>query len=121
MPTRAREPIDDEVVVDGPAPMTERGRAYRRWLAGRTVAVVGLARSGVAAARLVRALGGGVLASDASPAERLSPEARALAAAGCAVWTGGHPDEAFAGADLVVVSPGVPLTLPALQSARRRG
>ena len=29
----------------------ERGAAYRQWLAQRTVAVVGLARSGVAAAR----------------------------------------------------------------------
>ena len=32
----------------------ERGQGYRQWLAERTVAVVGLARSGVAAARLIR-------------------------------------------------------------------
>ena len=35
----------------------ERGTAYRRWLEGKTVAVVGLAKSGVAAARLVARLG----------------------------------------------------------------
>ncbi len=99
----------------------ERGAAYRRWLAARTVAVVGLARSGVAAARLIRHLGGRVLASDSGAREALSAEARELEQIGCAVFAGGHPDEAFAGAELVVVSPGVPLELPALQAARARG
>jgi len=99
----------------------ERGAASRQWLAGRTTAVVGLARSGVAAARLIRRLGGRVLASDSGARESLSAEARDLEHLGCALWTGGHPDAAFAGADLVVVSPGVPLELPALAAARARG
>ena len=99
----------------------ERGPEYRRWLSGATVSVVGLARSGVAAARLIRRLGGRVLASDSGPAASLPPAARSLESAGCRLWTGGHPREAFADADLVVVSPGVPLTLPALASARARG
>jgi UDP-N-acetylmuramoylalanine--D-glutamate ligase len=100
---------------------TGRGPVYRRRLAGKTVSVVGLARSGVAAARLLRRVGGNVLASDAADRGALSPEARALEREGCAVWTGGHPDAAFAGAELVVVSPGVPLTLPALVRVRARG
>jgi len=99
----------------------ERGATYRRSLAGKTVSVVGLAKSGVAAARLIRRLGGRVLASDSSPIEALSSEARALEREGCALWTGGHPDEAFRGAELVVVSPGVPLELPALAAVRARG
>jgi UDP-N-acetylmuramoylalanine--D-glutamate ligase len=99
----------------------ERGPAYREWLAGRTTAVVGLARSGVAAARLIRRLGGRVLASDSGARESLSTEARDLERLGCGLWTGGHPDAAFAGADLVVVSPGVPLDVPALEAARARG
>ncbi|MCI0545734.1 MAG: UDP-N-acetylmuramoyl-L-alanine--D-glutamate ligase [Candidatus Rokubacteria bacterium] len=98
-----------------------RGPAYRRWLGRQTVAVVGLARSGVAAARLVRAVGGQVLASDAAPRPELSPEALALEGLGCRLWTGGHPAEAFAGATLVVVSPGVPLDIGALAAARSRG
>jgi UDP-N-acetylmuramoylalanine--D-glutamate ligase len=101
------------------AAMIERGPAYRRWLAGRTVSVVGLARSGVAAARLVRRLGGRVLASDL--ASSVPAGAWQLEREGCRVWTGGHPAEAFAGADLVIVSPGVPLTAPALAAARDRG
>src|SRR6266446_7507317 len=99
----------------------ERGSAYRQWLAARTIAVVGLARSGVAAARLIRRLGGRVLASDSGARESLSSEARDLEHLGCALFTGGHPDAAFAGAELVVVSPGVPLELPALEAARARG
>ena len=99
----------------------ERGPAYRQWLAQRTVAVVGLARSGVAAARLVRRLGGRVLASDSGARESLTPEAVQLEALGCALFAGGHPGAAFAGAELVVVSPGVPLELPALEAVRARG
>jgi UDP-N-acetylmuramoylalanine--D-glutamate ligase len=99
---------------------TDRGPGYRRWLAARTVAVVGLARSGMAAARLIRRLGGRVLASDSAPAEALAARARELEQAGCRVWAGGHPEEAFEGADLVVVSPGVPLTLPPLRRAGAR-
>jgi UDP-N-acetylmuramoylalanine--D-glutamate ligase len=46
--------------------------------------------------------------------------ARLLEREGCRVWTGSHPDAAFQDADLVVVSPGVPLTLAALQRPRAR-
>ena len=98
-----------------------RGVPYRESLAGKTTAVVGLAKSGVAAARLLRRLGARVLASDSSPIESLAGEARILEREGCALWTGGHPDAAFAGAELVVVSPGVPLELPALGAPRARG
>jgi UDP-N-acetylmuramoylalanine--D-glutamate ligase len=98
-----------------------RGVPYRESLAGKTTAVVGLAKSGVAAARLLRRLGARVLASDSSPLESLTAEARALDREGCTLWAGGHPDAAFVGADLVVVSPGVPLELPALASVRARG
>src|SRR5712692_5901783 len=99
----------------------ERGATYRQSLAGKTVSVVGLAKSGVAAARLIRRLGGRVLASDSSPLEALPEEARGLERLGCALWAGGHPDAAFVGADLIVVSPGVPLELPALVAMRARG
>ncbi|HUP38440.1 MAG TPA: UDP-N-acetylmuramoyl-L-alanine--D-glutamate ligase [Candidatus Limnocylindria bacterium] len=99
----------------------ERGATYRQSLAGKTVSVVGLAKSGVAAARLICRLGGRVLASDSSPLEALPAEARGLERLDCALWAGGHPDAAFVGANLIVVSPGVPLELPALVAMRARG
>src|ERR1700730_1097786 len=99
----------------------ERGAAYRQWLARRTVAVVGLARSGVAAARLLRRLGGPVLASDSGARESLSQDAIQLEQLGCELFASGHPEAAFAGAELVVASPGVPVELPAIAAARARG
>ncbi|HET7875419.1 MAG TPA: UDP-N-acetylmuramoyl-L-alanine--D-glutamate ligase [Methylomirabilota bacterium] len=111
--------VSDE--EDALSPAAGRGLAFRRWLDGRSVAVVGLARSGVAAVRLIRQLGGRVLASDSAARDVLSAEARALDAEGARVWTGGHPAEAFEGAELVVVSPGVPLDIPALAAVRASG
>src|SRR3972149_2072097 len=108
--------------VEGGHMAGERGPAYRQWLPGRTLAVVGLGRSGIPAARPVRGPGGRGAASDRGPRESLSAEARDLERLGCGLWTDGHPDAAFAGADLVVVSPGVPLELlEPLKAARARG
>jgi UDP-N-acetylmuramoylalanine--D-glutamate ligase len=47
--------------------------------------------------------------------------AQALAASGVDVETGGHRSETLAQADLVVVSPGVPVEQPAFTAARERG
>ncbi len=100
---------------------TERGKAYRGWLKGRHVLVVGLARSGVAACRLLQASGARVFGTDAKPLDALGAEVRALGESGVALAVGGHPSRPFEEAELVVVSPGVPLTLPPLAVARRRG
>ena len=85
------------------------------------VLVVGLARSGVAAARFAASHGANVTVNDAKPADRLGAAGTALEAAGVAVVAGGHPEELYREADLVVVSPGVPADLPALEAARAAG
>src|SRR5437879_3686242 len=95
-----------------------RGQAYRDWLRGRRVSVVGLGRSGLAAARLLVACGARVVATDEKPLPSLGVEARALETLGARILAGGHPAEAFRGADLVVVSPGVPLDTPVLAQLR---
>jgi UDP-N-acetylmuramoylalanine--D-glutamate ligase len=97
------------MLVSEEADVTTRGQAYRAWLEGRRVSVVGLARSGVAACRLLVQCGARVTGTDAKPLAGLSGEARALQASGVSLATGGHPRAVFEGADLVVVSPGVPL------------
>jgi UDP-N-acetylmuramoylalanine--D-glutamate ligase len=97
-----------------------RGAAWLTSLRGLRVVVVGLARSGIAAARLLRGAGAHVTGVDAQPLAALGAEARALAALGVRLLTGGPaPIEAFP-ADLVVVSPGVPLDAPVLSNARQR-
>ena len=65
-----------------------RGRTWLASLAGRRVAVVGLARSGIAAARLLRAVGAEVIATDVKPLAALGREAAALSAAGVQVLAG---------------------------------
>ena len=98
-----------------------RGRAYLETLAGRRVAVVGLARSGLAAARLLQAAGARVSASDAKPLEALSEDARALPRLGVRLVAGDGAGGGVVGAELVVVSPGVPLESPQLAPARAGG
>ncbi len=87
----------------------------------RRVLVVGLARSGLAAARFLRRRGAIVRATDQAPAERLGAAVAELEALGVELELGGHREESFLSADLVVVSPGVPLSLAPLAAARRRG
>src|SRR5437773_631118 len=110
-------PLDGLDEVDTVA----RGRAYLRSLGGRRVAVVGLARSGVAAARLLRAADADVVGVDAKPLGALGREVAALAEIGVRLHTGAEGGAAaLAGAELVVVSPGVPLDGDQLASARAR-
>ena len=90
-------------------------------LAGKQVVVVGLARSGVAAARFLAGRGARVVATDRRPAAELQAAAMTLAQSGVGLELGGHRERTFAAADLVVVSPGVPWDLPELAAARRAG
>jgi UDP-N-acetylmuramoylalanine--D-glutamate ligase len=88
---------------------------------GKKVLVVGIARSGVAAARLLASRGAMVIANDARPEAELRDAARELRELGVMLSLGGHPESLFENADLVVLSPGVPADLAALESARRAG
>lgn len=91
-------------------------------LAGKSVVVVGLARSGIAAARFLAGRGSAVVATDRKPAADLPQEAMsALRQAGVRIEAGGHRAETFTSADLVVVSPGVPWDAPELLAARAAG
>jgi UDP-N-acetylmuramoylalanine--D-glutamate ligase len=81
--------------------------------------VVGLARSGVAAALALAERGGDVVATDA---RAVDDEMRArLVAAGVAVRDGEDGVAALDGARTVIKSPGVPLGAPVVVAARERG
>ncbi|HEY5492769.1 MAG TPA: hypothetical protein VIK25_16360, partial [Gemmatimonadaceae bacterium] len=72
------------------------------------IAVIGLGRSGIAAARLLMREGGRVYASDAGNSAAVAQAAAELRAAGIAVDSGTHDLARIAAATLVVASPGVP-------------
>lgn len=84
--------------------------------------VVGLGVSGVAAARFLHERGWLVAASDQRPATELTEVLQTLTDLGITKFeTGGHSEEFFLDQDLIVVSPGVPLSLPIFTAARRSG
>ena len=84
---------------------------------GKKVTVVGLARSGVAAARALHGLGAIVTVTDKKPLAQLTALVSSLGS-GIAVEAGGHPQRIFIEADLIVLSPGVPKINPVLQAQR---
>ena len=90
-------------------------------VAGKRVAVIGLGRSGIAAVRLLGELGARVAVADQKPLAELAATLEGLRAGDLEVHSGGAYEPALRGADLVVVSPGVPLTLEPLRRARAAG
>jgi len=88
---------------------------------GKKILVLGLARSGLAAARLLREEGAVVRGSDRRSEEELGPEVDELRRLGVEVETGGHSPEMLREADLVVISPGIPGDIPLLKEAQRSG
>lgn len=85
------------------------------------VAVIGLGKSGVAVATLLRRDGHAVYASDAGSGDGAVRGAAALAGVGADVQTGGHDLARIGRAALVVASPGVPPEAPPLAAARAAG
>jgi UDP-N-acetylmuramoylalanine--D-glutamate ligase len=90
-------------------------------LKGKKVLVVGLGKSGLAAALFLRRRGAQVTVSDVRSAEALAKEIPALIEAGIMVETGGHGLLTFRRQDLIVVSPGVPLDTPELAQVKSFG
>lgn len=86
-----------------------------------TACVIGLGKSGVAAARLLRREGWQVTVSDRGTAPALQAQQQALAAEGIGVQLGDCFNPDSTPAQLVVVSPGVPWDLPGLLRARELG
>jgi UDP-N-acetylmuramoylalanine--D-glutamate ligase len=88
-------------------------------LVGQRALVVGLGRSGVAAAKLLAREGAQVTATDGRQARALEGAVRELRPLGVRFELGGHDPASFADAAWVVVSPGVPLASPVFAKAGR--
>lgn len=91
------------------------------WFRGARALVVGIARSGVAAAGLLLRHGGSVRAIDRRRQDELSADTASLVVRGAEVRYGTMDASSLEGRDLVVVSPGVPSDLPLFAEAARRG
>lgn len=85
------------------------------------VLVIGLGRSGRAAALLARDRGARVTVADARPETELGDSARELYDLGIGVLGGGHPPALARTTDLLVLSPGVPTDVPLAEACRERG
>ncbi len=90
-------------------------------LRGKKALVVGLGISGRAAVRFLADRGAQVWATDRAEASALAPDLAELTPLIARLTLGGHRDEDFVGADLIVVSPGVPLDIAPLAAARSAG
>jgi UDP-N-acetylmuramoylalanine--D-glutamate ligase len=90
-------------------------------LKGKKVMVLGLARTGSAAARFLVRQGADVLVSDCRKEAELQRETAALAGLPVRYFLGGEDPAWLDGVDLVIPSPGVPQVNPLLREASRRG
>jgi len=86
---------------------------------GQRVVVMGAARSGIAAALLLAERGAHVTLTDLRPRLNDADDTTRLRHSGVELEVGGHVPETLARASLIVLSPGVPLSQPALAAARR--
>lgn len=90
-------------------------------LRDRHITVMGLAKTGVACARFLASRGARVSATDLRDEQALAGVQQELAGCGIRFVLGRHDEADFTGADLVVVSPGVPQEHPLLVAARAKG
>lgn len=83
------------------------------------ITILGIGRSGTAAAILALKKGMTVFVSDISPAEKLTAYVKRLESAGIEYETGGHSDRVY-DAELCILSPGIPSTVSVVAEMRRR-
>jgi UDP-N-acetylmuramoylalanine--D-glutamate ligase len=86
---------------------------------GAKVSIIGMARSGVAAAHLLQSKGAAVFVSDSGTPDALQKEIQTLTNAGIACETGRHSEKVY-DCSLMVVSPGVPSKAPVVIEAQKR-
>jgi UDP-N-acetylmuramoylalanine--D-glutamate ligase len=92
----------------------------RDWT-GTRVLILGAARQGLALARWLSLLGARVTLSDMRSEEELRPARQSLAEFQIDWALGGHPLELLESTDVLCLSGGVPLTLPIVAEALKRG
>ncbi|MCX7987962.1 MAG: UDP-N-acetylmuramoyl-L-alanine--D-glutamate ligase [Thermodesulfovibrio sp.] len=90
-------------------------------LKDKKIAIVGLGKSGISLVKLLSTLGVKVIVNDKKNENEIYKDLGHLSDRVYKVFGGGHPPEAFNEAQLVVVSPGVPISTPSIVSAVYNG
>lgn len=90
-------------------------------LNGKTVLILGLARQGTALARWLVEIGARVIVSDMRPQEKLDEPLRELKGLEIEYVLGEHPLKLLDFVDVICISGGVPLTIPIIVEAQKRG
>ena len=85
------------------------------------VLVVGMARSGIAAAKLLLKHGAIPILNDRRKADTFGSDLDDLADTGCEFHLGENPVPLLSGCGLVVISPGVPIDSPIVKQADKKG
>ena len=96
--------------------MLDRTKAKENWQ-GKRVLVLGMARSGVAAAKLLAKRGAVVTISDMKTEENFGGALDELKALGCTFALGEGPQKYLADQDMMILSPGIPVAKPFVQEA----
>jgi UDP-N-acetylmuramoylalanine--D-glutamate ligase len=86
-------------------------------LAGKKISVIGAARSGIAAARLIKKMGGIPFVSDLNSKDNLKETLNALNEENIQYETGVHSERIY-DCDLMIVSPGVPAEAEVIRKAK---
>ena len=85
---------------------------------GKRVLVLGMARSGVAVARLLCRYGATPLLNDRKTADQLGDSLLPLKELPCEWHLGERPEELLGSCDVLLISPGVPIDSPVVLAAR---
>lgn len=88
---------------------------------GKKITILGLQKTGAALAEFLAKRGAVITVSDRADEEALGEIAVRIRSLGIELETGGHSDASFENKDLIILSPGVPHTLPQLEKARNKG
>ncbi|MEC9006319.1 MAG: UDP-N-acetylmuramoyl-L-alanine--D-glutamate ligase [Nitrospirota bacterium] len=96
----------------------DQHQAMTDGLRGKTVSVVGIGKSGIAAAKLLDAVGANVRLVDHKPETKISSDLRLLS---MPLFEADNFTKGLHGADLLVLSPGVPPSLYAIEEVRKKG
>ncbi|MFH1288665.1 MAG: UDP-N-acetylmuramoyl-L-alanine--D-glutamate ligase [bacterium] len=87
-------------------------------LRNKRVTVLGAARSGLDSALFLKKNGASVFLSEKKAEKLWAREKNILEKEGIGTEAGGHTDRVLEGADIIVVSPGIPLNIPILEKAK---